>query len=77
MDEILKQAPTGISDELIKEIYEKNNNDITKTLMELWEIDDNLKTKELSKWDEIRETCDAYDKEMTKMLKEAKNKKQE
>ena len=73
MDEILKQAPTGISDELIKEIYEKNDNDITKTLMELWEIDDNLKTKELSKWDEIRETCDAYDNEMTKMLKESRN----
>ena len=76
MDEIRKQAPTGISDEIIKELYEKNNNDITKTLMELWEIDDNIKTKELSKWDEIRETCDSYDNEMTKMLKEAKNKQQ-
>jgi hypothetical protein len=74
MDEILKQAPDGINKEIINEIYIKNNNDITKTLMELWHITDNKKPKEFSKWDEIRETCDAYDTEMTKMLKEAKNK---
>lgn len=69
MDELLKQAPAGISNEIIKEIYNKNNNDITKTLMELWDIKDNTKPKDFSKWDEIRETCDAYDNEMTKMLK--------
>jgi hypothetical protein len=33
-----------------------------------------MKPKDFSKWDEIRETCDAYDNEMTKMLKEARNK---
>jgi hypothetical protein len=69
MDELLKQAPSRISNEIIKEIYNKNNNDITKTLMELWNIKDNIKPKDFSKWDEIRETCDAYDNEMTKMLK--------
>jgi len=74
MDIILKQAPVNISEEEINEIFIKNNNDITKTLMELWEITDNIKPKELSKWDEIRETCDAYDYEMTKMLNEARNK---
>ena len=74
MDIILKQAPDGISNEIINEVYDKNNNDITKTLMELWDIKDNIKPKDFSKWDEIRETCDAYDNEMTKMLKEARNK---
>lgn len=74
MDEILKQAPDGINKEIINEIYIKNDNDIIKTLMELWDIKDNEKPKEFSKWDEIRDTCDAYDNEMTKMLKEAKNK---
>lgn len=74
MDILLKQAPDGISNEIINEVYDKNNNDITKTLMELWDIKDNIKPKDFSKWDEIRETCDAYDNEMTKMLKEARNK---
>jgi len=73
MDIILKQAPANISEEEINEIFIKNN-DITKTLMELWEITDNIKPKEPSKWDEIRETCDAYDYEMTKMLNEVRNK---
>lgn len=67
MEVILKQAPVGISDEIIKEIYDKNNNDINKTLMELWEIPEEVE-KEKSKWDEVRETCDAYDTEMNRML---------
>ena len=77
MDVILKQSPVNMSEETINEIYIKNNNDITKTLMELWEIDDNkpkIPSKTQLKWNEIRETCDAYDFEMTKLLNESKNK---
>lgn len=67
MEVILKQAPIGISDEMIKEIFDRNNNDINKTLMELWDIPEETE-KEKSKWDEVRETCDAYDNEMNRML---------
>lgn len=67
MEVILKQAPIGISDELIKEIYEKNNNNINRTLMELWSIPEETEKKK-DKWDEVRETCDAYDTEMNRML---------
>jgi len=67
MEVLLKQAPIGISDELIKEIYEKNNNNINRTLMELWSIPEETEKKK-DKWDEVRETCDAYDTEMNRML---------
>lgn len=72
MEVILKQAPIGISDEIIKEIFDRNNNDINKTLMELWDIPEEAE-KEKSKWDEVRETCDAYDNEMKRMLDNVRN----
>lgn len=72
MEVILKQAPIEISDEKIKEIFDKNNNDINKTLMELWDIPEEIE-KEKSKWDEVRETCDAYDNEMKRMLDNVRN----
>ena len=68
MEQIISQAPDNLTEEYIKTIYEKNNNDIVKTLSELWNLEDNTNTKSLSKWNEIRETCDSYDNEMQKML---------
>ncbi len=38
MEEVIKQAPEGIDTKIIREIFEKNNEDTTKTLMELWNI---------------------------------------
>ena len=38
MNEIIKQAPEGVELKIMKEIFEKNNEDITLTLMELWNI---------------------------------------
>jgi len=67
MEEVLRQAPIGISDIKIKEIFEKNDNNINKTLMELWEIPVEIK-KEKTKWEDIRETCDAYDCEMNRLI---------
>jgi Ca2+-binding EF-hand superfamily protein len=67
MEEVLRQAPVGISDIKIKEIFENNDNNINKTLMELWEIPEEIK-KEKTKWDDIRETCDAYDNEMSRLI---------
>jgi len=67
MDEVLKQAPDGITENYIYEIYEKNNNDITKTLMELWKIPEE-KGKKINSWDEIRDTCDSFDSEMNRLI---------
>lgn len=75
MEEVIKQAPEGIDIKIIKEIFEKNNENTTKTLMELWNITEK-KEREISKvqqkWNEVRETCDAFDTEMSNFLKEAK-----
>jgi len=71
MDGIINQAPSHINLETIKEIYEKNGGDATKTLMELWEIDvvpDKNLDKVQANWKRIRETCDEFDGEMNKMM---------
>lgn len=69
MNEIIKQAPEGIDIKVIKEIYEKNNEDQLKTLMELWEIKEKKQVKTENQWDNIRDTCDAFDEEMGKFIK--------
>jgi len=69
MNEIIKQAPEGIDINIIKEIYEKNNEDQIKTLMELWEIKEKEEIKMENQWDNIRDTCDAFDNEMSKFIK--------
>jgi DNA-binding transcriptional MerR regulator len=69
MNEIIKQAPEGIDIKVIKEIYEKNNEDQLKTLMELWEIKEKKEVKTENQWDNIRDTCDAFDEEMSKFIK--------
>jgi len=68
MNEIIKQAPEGVEVKIMKEIFDKNKEDITLTLMELWNIKE-TKEKKRTKWDDIRETCDAFDIEMNKMFK--------
>lgn len=70
MDNLMKQAPSNLSREEVEEIYKKNNNDIIKTLDELWNIE--VKIANLSedkiKWNNIRETCDLFDIEMQKKM---------
>jgi hypothetical protein len=79
MDQVIAQAPVNISNEKIEEIFIKNNNDVIKTLTELWNIEEEpIKNK--NKWDEIRETCDDFDKEMGKFMdcmKSGKNYKEQ
>lgn len=72
MEQVISQAPVNISNEKIEEIFNKNNKDIVKTLTELWEIEEKPIVKNESKWDNIRETCDAFDKEMSKFMDCAK-----
>jgi len=82
MEELLKQAPSHLEEGFIKEVYERNNGDYMKSLLELWDIKET--TKETTKgttnkqkewnerqkeWNEIRETCDCFDGEMKKLMK--------
>lgn len=73
MDEVINQAPSNISIEEIKEIYEKNNNNVINTLTELWKIIEK-EPKPLKKFDEIRDLCDEYDKACYEYLNKNKKK---
>jgi hypothetical protein len=70
MDELINQAPANINEKIIKEIYEKNNGNVMNSLMELWEIKEDIKepTNEQKEWNEIRDTCDIFDGEMNNMM---------
>jgi hypothetical protein len=74
MDILIQQAPANITIEEIEKIYIKNDKNVINTLAELWEIVDNKVIPPKTKWDDIRETCDAYDFEMEKVMKKMKNK---
>lgn len=75
MEDIVRQAPKNISYEQIKEIYERNEKDKLRTLMEIWDIKDEKKDGRddiQNRWGEIRDTCDAYDMEMARMMDKAR-----
>ena len=72
MDVLIQQAPANLTIEEIEMVYNKNNNDMIKTLEELWGITDTRVEQPKTKWDDIRETCDAYDSEMQKVMKRVK-----
>ena len=74
------QAPSNISFEEAEIIFKKNNENIIDSLAELWDIKDvnkkqNDKTDEKNKWDEIRDTCDAFDNEMSIFMDNLKKSK--
>lgn len=78
MDELIRQAPINIDDKIIKEIYDKNEGNVMMSLMELWKIEENNENKkeesnEQKEWNEIRETCDVFDKEMNNMMKKLRS----
>jgi hypothetical protein len=68
MNQVICQAPLNISIEIIEEVFNKNNQNVLDTLSELWQLEEK-QLKEKSKWDTIRETCDEYDMEMSKVIK--------
>ena len=74
MDSLIQQAPSHLTIEEIEVVYNKNEHNIANTLAELWNIADNTVIPPKTKWDDIRETCDAYDSEMAKVMKKIKNK---
>jgi len=73
INEIISQAPANTSDEVVKETYYDNNKDVVKTLAILWNINITQKKKKRTILDNVRETCDDYDKEMYNVMN--KNKK--
>ena len=77
MEQVIQQAPANMLVEEIKIVFNKNNSNVNDTLTELWDIDMTSLSKlkrERNKWDEIRETCDAYDYEMKIMMDKNRNK---
>jgi hypothetical protein len=74
MDSIIKQAPDNFTTEEIENIYNKNNQNVSKTLAELWDIKEEIVNvdQKTEKWNRIRETCDAYDSEMQKLMSKRK-----
>jgi hypothetical protein len=77
MEQVIQQAPANMLVEDIEVIFNKNNSNINDTLTELWNIDMTslaILKKKRNKWDEIRETCDAYDYEMKNMMDKYRNK---
>jgi hypothetical protein len=71
MDILIKQAPANLTIEEIETVYNKNNKDQMKTLIELWDIQEKAEviiSEETKKWNEIRNTCDSYDIEMQKIM---------
>lgn len=75
MDEVLKQAPNGLTYEEVETVFIRNDKNVLDTLIELWKIPDkNVKniSEEESKWTNIRNTCDDFDSEMKKVLDNAK-----
>ena len=74
MDSLIQHAPSHLTIEEIEIVYNKNDSNVINTLAELWNISDNTVIPPKTKWDDIRETCDAYDFEMEKVMKKMKNK---
>ena len=72
MDSLIQQAPSHLTIEEIEIVYNKNDSNVINTLAELWNISDNTVIPPKTKWDDIRETCDAYDLEMAKVMKKIK-----
>jgi|UniRef100_A0A6C0LJA1 hypothetical protein len=75
MDTLIKQAPANMTIEEIEIIYNKNNKDQVKTLLELWDVQEKAEaiiSEETQKWNDIRDTCDLYDIEMQKIISKKK-----
>lgn len=71
MDEVLSQAPADIEKKVIEDTFKRNDGNIILTLAELWNVG-SLPEKKRTKWEDIRDTCDAYDSEMQKTFMKKK-----
>lgn len=67
---IIQQNVPEASMELIQQYYKNNNKDVMKTICALLNINEIIKPKPKSGWEERRQICDEHDSEMQKMLKQ-------
>jgi hypothetical protein len=74
MDEVMKQAPEHINKDDVEIIFRKNNENVTNTLIELWNLEEPKPEtdEEKDKWANIRDVCDSYDIEMQTHLNRMK-----
>lgn len=73
MEQVISQAPVGVSNKDIEKLFDDNNKDVVKTLSVLWEIYEEPPKKE-DEWAKRRDIFDSYDKEMAVFMEQLKNK---
>ena len=71
LTEVLNQAPADVDEDYVKTIFAKNQENVSNTLAELWNMPI-TPAKEKTKWENIRDTCDEYDNEMNRIIKNMK-----
>jgi hypothetical protein len=74
--QLIEQSPSGLTEEFIEEVYNKNEQDFTKSLLELWNIQERKQkefTKSQHEWNEVRNTCDSFDTELNRLISNVKN----
>lgn len=71
VDAVLKQSPDWATEVQIRSILAEKGGDVVATLAKIWNIESPRK-KENTRWEEIREICDAHDLEMEKALKDSR-----
>lgn len=68
VEAVLRQSPDWATEMQIRSILAEKEGDVVATLAKIWNIESPRK-KEATRWEEIREICDAHDLEMEKALK--------
>ncbi len=71
VEAVTRQAPDWATELQIRSILAEMNGDVVATLAKLWNIE-SPRSEEKTKWDDIREICDAHDLEMEKVLKDSR-----
>ena len=67
IENLLSQAPLQTTKEQVEELMKKYNNNEIDVLSELWELQE-IRSKDQTKWEKIRDICDNYEEEMEKFM---------
>jgi uncharacterized protein CbrC (UPF0167 family) len=71
IQEIIDQAPSWTTSVQVSELWVHHQGDIVAILASLWECETPAK-KVATKWDAIRDICDAHDAELERVMKSHK-----
>lgn len=72
---ILNQAPEGVTAADVEDAYNKNNENVVDTLAALWELpvkNTAVTSEKQDKWQGIRDVCAAYEAEMQNFMNQAR-----